>query len=259
MDPSPLPGLRLLRRDRSTWQWGLDASTSATSNGPAEVPAHLLVDRDDLPRTRIAEPDRAAVVQRDPARAPGRLIGRHRARVRVEGSLGADPAPLLEAAGLRQDEAATCRLLLCVGEIGREELDGMVADRVPHLVVRLVDGVVTIGPFVVPGETACLRCVDLHLATDDPVYPALVAQHAEARPAAARVGWPEPRDLPLVTLATAWAVRDLCTWAEGDRPATWSATIRLETGLSGLTDVQWLRHPGCSCFWLADTPGQRTM
>lgn len=263
MDPVPLPGLRLLRRGRTTWQWGLDASTSATTSDPAVVPAHLMVDRDDLPSTRIAEPDRAAVVQRGPERAPARLVGRHRATVGVDGTLGADPAPLLEAAGLRQgpgqDSQATCRLLLSVGEVARERLDRLVADRVPHLVVRLVDGVVTIGPFVVPGETACLRCVDLHLATDDPVYPALVAQHAEARPVAARDGWPEPRDLPLATLATAWAVRDLCTWAEGDRPATWSATVRLEAGLAGLTDVQWLRHPGCSCFWLADTHDQRTM
>lgn len=259
MDPAPLPGLRLLRRGRTTWQWGLDATAATTGSDPDQVPAELLVDRDELPRTTIAEPDRAAVVQRGAARATARLLGRDRARISVDGSLGADPGPLLAAAGLASGAEPTCRLLLSIGEIGRDRLDRLVADRVPHLVVRLVDGVVTIGPFVIPGETACLRCIDLHLAVDDPVYPALVEQHARARPEAHRDGWPEPRDLPLVTLATAWAVRDLCSWAEGERPPTWSATVRLEAGLAGITDVQWLRHPGCACFWLADDQPLRTM
>lgn len=259
MDPAPLPGLRLLRRGRTTWQWGLHADAEATSSDPAVVPAHLLVDRADLPRTGIAEADRAAVVQRGTDRAVDRLLGRHRAGVRVDGSLGVDPGPLLAAAGLGTEGEPACRLLMSVGELGRDRLDRLVADGVPHLVLRLVDGAVTIGPFVVPGETACLRCVDLHVASGDPVYPALVEQHAQATPEAGRHGWPEPVDLPLVTLATAWAVRDVCTWAEGDRPTTWSATVRLEPGLSGLTDVQWLRHPGCSCFWVTDDQSLRTM
>lgn len=259
MEPSPLPGLRRLRRGHASWQYGLDATVAVRTDTDL-VPAELLVDREDLPRTRIAEPDRAAVLQRGAARASGRLLGRARARIRVEGDLGADPRPLLTAAGLdhgRSDPTAV--LLLSGGEPDRAVIDALVVRGVPHLVVRLVDGVATIGPFVVPGTTACLRCIDLHLATDDPLYPALVAQHAAARPLAAAAGWPEPRDLPLVTLAVAWAVRDLVTHAEGDRPATWSATVRLEAGLAGLTSVQWLRHPGCACFWLPDAEGLRTM
>lgn len=260
MDPTPLPGLRLLRRGPRTWQLGLDGSTARRTDDPHVVPQDLVVDRHALPRTRLDEADRAAVVQRGPDRAPDRLLGRAGARIRVDGSLGVDPTPLLQAAGLDRDEAdPTAVLVLSDGEPDRDRLDRLVADRVPHLVVRLVDGVVTLGPFVVPGQTACLRCVDLHLAADDPLWPALVAQHAAAPHLAGQAGWPEPRDLPLVTLATAWAVRDLCTHAEGDRPPTWSATVRLEAGLAGLTDVQWLRHPACACFWLADFDDLRTM
>lgn len=259
MDASPLPGLRLLRRGPRTWQYGLDGSVSRRTDS-AEVPDDLLVRRSDLPRTVLAEPDRAAVVQRGLADAGRRLAGRAAARIQVVGTLGADPEPLLEAAGLdRADTEPTAVLVLATGEPDRDRLDRMVAARVPHLVVRLVDGVATIGPYVVPGVTACLRCVDLHLAADEPLWPALVAQHAGARHLAGVHGWPEPRDLALVTLATAWAVRDLCTQAEGDRPTTWSATVRLEAGLAGLTDVQWLRHSGCSCFWLTEAAAPRTM
>ena len=38
----------------------------------------------------------------------------------------------------------------------------------------------SIGPFVVPGETACLRCVDAHCTDADPSWPLLVRQYAAA-------------------------------------------------------------------------------
>src|SRR5690606_38112452 len=37
----------------------------------------------------------------------------------------------------------------------------LVLRRVPHLQVRVRDGVGVVGPLVLPGETSCLRCADL--------------------------------------------------------------------------------------------------
>ena len=47
-----------------------------------------------------------------------------------------------------------------MGEFDRTLLDDLVRDGVPHHVVRVVEGAPVVGPFVLPGETACLRCVD---------------------------------------------------------------------------------------------------
>ncbi len=44
----------------------------------------------------------------------------------------------------------------------------------PHLMVRLTEGDAVVGPFVVPGRTACLRCLDAH--------------HADGRPTVAAAG-----------------------------------------------------------------------
>lgn len=48
--------------------------------------------------------------------------------------------------------------------------------RIPHLPVRLRDGVAIIGPLVLPGMSSCLRCADRHRATLDSQWPMLAAQ-----------------------------------------------------------------------------------
>jgi hypothetical protein len=260
MDRSLAPGFRVLHRDREHCQVGLDRTRAVAV--PARLArdadalladplvSHLVVDPDRLPTTPIDARDRAALVQRDPQRAAERLRRRAATRVQLLGSLAVDAEPLLDATGLRRTSRdPDVVLAMYAGEADRAALDELVRHLVPHLVVRLVDGVVTLGPFVVPGRTACLRCLDAHLALEDPAHPALVAQHAQLAEQP-EDGWAPPRDLPLLALATGWAVRDVVTHAEGDRPTTWSATIRLEPGLAAVTDTQWLRHPECGCWWL---------
>jgi bacteriocin biosynthesis cyclodehydratase domain-containing protein len=120
---------------------------------------------------------------------------------------------------------------------------------VPHLLLRLSEGHAWLGPFVDPGRTACLRCVDAHHTDVDPPWPLLVEQHA-ARGGRDRVdGVPEPVDGLLATIVLAWAVRDLASFAEGSRPSTWSTSIRLDPHLSAIESRTWLRHPACGCGW----------
>ncbi|GAB16461.1 hypothetical protein GOEFS_001_00060 [Gordonia effusa NBRC 100432] len=52
----------------------------------------------------------------------------------------------------------------------------LMRQRIPHLGVRLRDGVGIVGPLVLPGLSSCLRCADHHRATLDPQWPMIAAQ-----------------------------------------------------------------------------------
>ncbi|MBM0126318.1 hypothetical protein [Pimelobacter simplex] len=155
-------------------------------------------------------------------------------------------APLLSAAGLAvatTPQDAPVHLVVTDGPLARERLDPLVRASVPHLPVSGDARGVRIGPFVGPGRTACLRCVDAHESLHDQRLPLLLAQ--AARQSAQR---PPPRDPVLDRLALAWAVRDLTRFVEGEEPSTWSATVDLgPVGAPVLT--QWGRHPWCGCAW----------
>lgn len=285
--PVLAPGLRVLRRSRSELQVGL--GSSGTVRLPDSEPVRRTLDRlargetvpDDPPTRAVldllapvlvdgsallapgVEPgDVAAVALRDPTGFPGRLAARARATVSVQGSLGAadvEARRLLAAAGVgASGSGAQAVLLLCLGEIDRGDLDPLVRAGTPHLLVRLVEGTAVVGPFVVPGRTACVRCIDAHRADQDPTSVALAVRHAWVRHDR-RDGVAEPVDAALATLAVAWAVRDLVSHVEGDRPSTWSATVHLSAGLARVTQAEWLRHPACGCTWVTDEVLSRTM
>lgn len=182
--------------------------------------------------------------------------GAARLRRRLSGSVALDVPPawreplahLLRAEGLSlsgADDLPSVRLVGRAREPRRESVDDLVRVGEPHLLVRLVEGRVTVGPFVVPGRTACLRCVDAHLADRDPRRPLVLEQYAD--PAGGR-SVPEPVGPSLLALAWAAAVQDLVTWVEGERPSSWSATLDIGPGLA-LTRSPWARHPHCGCSW----------
>lgn len=140
-------------------------------------------------------------------------------------------------------------VLVAVGEPDREHLDAWMRAAVPHLLLRLVEGRAVLGPFVEPGRTACLRCVDAHHTDVDPSWALLVVQYAAAVSRGRVDTLPEPVDPMLATLAAAWTARELVSHAEGRRPATASTTLRLDPHLTALETHRWLRHPACGCSW----------
>lgn len=139
--------------------------------------------------------------------------------------------------------------LVGVGEPRRDLADAWMREGVPHVLVRLTEGSATVGPFVVPGRTACLRCLDAHHTDADPSWPLLVAQYASLRGRDRADGVPEPVDSSIATVALAWAARDLTSYAENRRPSTWSTTIRFDPHLTSIETRAWLRHPECGCAW----------
>jgi len=139
--------------------------------------------------------------------------------------------------------------LVGVGEPSREMADPLLREGTAHLVVRLTEGRAVVGPFVVPGETACLRCTDAYLTEHDPAWPLLVEQYARATRSDRPDGIPEPVDASLAALAVAWAARDLASYAEGTTPGTFSSTVRLAARLEAIETRRWSRHPACGCGW----------
>lgn len=181
-----------------------------------------------------------------------RRAARSAAAIVVRAAPGAEPllGPLLAQAGLRRtadEDGATAHLVVSTGPLDRERLDPLVRSSIPHLVVSGGAGRRRVGPFVHPGHTACLRCVDAHEALHDARRPFLVAQAARA--ATER---PPPLDPVLDALALAWAVRDLARYVEGDSPSTWSTTFDIGPTAAPAA-LHWGRHPDCGCAWDAPT------
>jgi bacteriocin biosynthesis cyclodehydratase domain-containing protein len=207
----------------------------------------------------------AALVRATGPQAAGTLARRGQAVLGVRGFGGALADALVQQvrelavrAGVAPDGAAgrgrrrrlaTVGVAVGVGEPDRALLDPWLQRGLPHVVVRLTEGRVLLGPFVDPGRTACLRCLDAHRTDEDPDWPLLVQQYADGLERGRVDGVPEPVDPSLATLAVGWALRDVVTFVEGQRPTTWSTTLLLSARLEELRTVPWLRHPECGCSW----------
>jgi hypothetical protein len=240
-----LPGTRLSERGYGAWQLGLHDDRRVVLTPDAAD--HLLVTR---LRTGV-DPDRLGATQRsllDQLDEAGLLISCAAAPPPPPMTLDAPAehraaaARALADAGLTvADGPSALTLVVSVGaEQRREALDPLVrADR-PHLLLTAVAGRVRIGPLVVPGATACLRCVDEHHTDLDPRHPLVVHHHLE-RDLADR---PAPGDL---ALGLAWAARDARAYVCDGAPSTWSATVDLTDDAPAVR--AWSRHPRCGCAW----------
>jgi hypothetical protein len=243
------PGLQVCRRDDRHLQIGLDP------------PERLVLDDRPGLHDALTHPDRPPSVELGPVLdrlvEDGWVVDGRGAGAPGPGlppvSLTVDPAlegPVLRACtagGLEHtagdDTGSAVRLVATLGEPRRGLGDDLVRDDVPHLWLAIRPGSARIGPFVDPGRTACLRCVDAHLGDLDPRRATVLHQLEElpAPPAA-------PPDPLLVQVAVGWAVRDVVRRLEGRAPALASATVSLTADLE-VTRRDWLRHPHCGCAW----------
>lgn len=169
--------------------------------------------------------------------------------VRIQGPdpWSGDLADLLTAANVRlcrsRDEAAV-HVLVTAGEPDRDAADALVAEALPTLFVSIVDARVRVGPFVVPGMTACLRCLDAHAREHEAhvraLSPAVVPGRAQHHPL--------DQSPTAVTFALALATGDLVAWVEGRRPTSWSTSTWISDDLAQ-ESRSWTRHPHCGCSW----------
>lgn len=265
------PGLTLTRRDPTRLQLGLDRPRAVILPDLASV-RRLVRDLARggplLPLTEVTGPVLAAIVRAGLVTSTegrdARQVDRAGARVLVDApeTVSRIAVDLLVKAGLATTsdlEVATAMLIWGVGEQPRHRLDDAMRAGIAHLVVTELSGAVRLGPFVVPGTTACQRCIDALGSELDPQRPLLVEQVALEPPLQ-----PWTPDPSLRWLALGWSVRDLGVAAEGGRPitwsATWSTTARVEdsdegdgslggAGLAGPGLTTYARHPHCGCAW----------
>lgn len=116
--------------------------------------------------------------------------------------------------------------------------------RVPHLMARADEAIGVVGPFVLPGRSACLRCVDLGKTDRDPGWPRILAQ------ASACGLTPATRacDTVLAASTAALAAAQALTYIDRvGAPGAVNGTLELV-----LPGWQWQRrawspHPACSC------------
>ncbi|MGH3509339.1 MAG: TOMM precursor leader peptide-binding protein [Nocardioidaceae bacterium] len=257
------PGTHVLTRADGSLQIGIDPRHALRLTPSTRVLATL--DRLGSPAECdgvAADPDLLALLDRHGLLVAETQLHRSaaptRLRVDVRGFGHAASRLLVEEVRRQLDRAAlSCEgrddrdgvvgVLCGVGEPDRILADPWTRDGTAYLLVRLREGHVLLGPFVQPGRTACLRCVDAHLTDLDASWPVLVHQYAVASSRDRPDGATEPVDPLLVGLAAAWAARDLATYVAGRRPATWSTTIRIEPELAAFETQRWLRHPDCGC------------
>jgi len=224
-----LPDIRAVRLLLVELAHGSPLSTLDATTAPvldALVAAGLVVAADDVAARRDRRA--ACLVHLD---VPDGVLP---ALLRLAGEAGLRPA--------RSPADASVALVWSEGEPPRARLDEWMRAGTPHLVVREAPGGPVLGPYVVPGATACLRCVDAHPGERDPRRALVVEQVATTPPLR-----PFDPDPALRALAVAWAVRELATGAEGGTPATWSATVEL--GQLPPTVTAYRRHLHCGCAW----------
>jgi len=133
--------------------------------------------------------------------------------------------------------------------------DDLLRDGTPHLLVGVRETTAVVGPLVVPGESACLRCLDLRRADRDPAWPLIAAQLAAEPPSA-----PVPAcDVALATLAASVAALQALAWVDaggaGVLPATFNGTLEVALPDWRLRRRPWSAHPSCGCHWAGGRAG----
>lgn len=128
-------------------------------------------------------------------------------------------------------------------EPDRAAVDDAMRRALPFLCVSLRDLVGVVGPFVVPGRTACLRCVDLSRGERDPCWPTLLAAAEVQR------GSTTALSPALAALTGAYAASEIALWASGYLPVSCDAVVEIPHGIGRIQTVGYPPHPACGCGW----------
>jgi hypothetical protein len=244
--PALRPGLRVVRRDDRHLQLGLDPPERLVVPDRPGL-RHALSRLEHRPPEELREVVdqlvRGGWVVDAAARADDEPASPRQVAVTADPLLEGSVRRACTAALLETTPGAPLRLVVTAGEPRRAVSDSLVRDDEPHLWLAVLPGSVRIGPYVEPGRTACLRCLDAHLGDLDPRR-ATVLHQLEELPSAPAAD-PEPC---LLQLAVAWAVRDVARLLAGLPSALRSATVTVTEDLE-IIRREWLRHPHCGCAW----------
>jgi bacteriocin biosynthesis cyclodehydratase domain-containing protein len=128
---------------------------------------------------------------------------------------------------------------------------------VAHVVVTTYERVGVVGPFVRPGRSACLTCLEQHRVDRDPAWPVVSAQLRH--PARRTSGSPFAAACDVVLAASVSALGAAAVLAALDEPDAdhelSGALIELRPPSLLTRRRSWPPHPCCGCGW----PGGRPM
>ena len=174
--------------------------------------------------------------ERQPAPAPVVVAGSGLLADRVTALLAAEGVPVLLARTVAAAEATQASFAIVIGRYVLDpELHGLWLRRdVAHLPVVLGDASVAIGPLVVPGQTACLFCLQRHATDADPAWPAIASQ---------LWGRPSPAETQLVASeAAAIVARLVLSGAEA------SSQLVIDARSGAHSRQSFAVHPECGCL-----------
>ncbi len=156
----------------------------------------------------------------------------------VAGLLAQEQLPMTPDAN-----AATLLVVAADQEPSRDVADEAMRSGRPFLCVGVRELVGLVGPFVVPGRTACLRCVDLSRSQLDPCWPTLLAA-AQSGPA--KVASCPPS---LIAATAAYAAQEIALWGSGALPVCCDSVVEIPHGLGEVQTIAYPPHPECGCGW----------
>lgn len=125
-------------------------------------------------------------------------------------------------------------------------VSSLMRHRIPHLMVRLRDGVGVIGPMVLPGLTSCLHCADHHRTDRDRDWPIVSAQLLGI------CGWAGSATIAGTAAVTAAQIEQIAALTRSGQPnppppSTVNTTIEFRANPSSMAVRHWPPHPLCGC------------
>ena len=134
-------------------------------------------------------------------------------------------------------------LVVLVGITDPELAARLMRELIPHLAASASEAIGVVGPLVLPGRSACLRCLDLARTDRDPAWPLILAQLAGRQPD------PPACDASLAAAVAAQAAAQALAFTDRpDQPGpVTNGTLELV-----LPGWQWRRrtwppHQDCTC------------
>jgi bacteriocin biosynthesis cyclodehydratase domain-containing protein len=149
------------------------------------------------------------------------------------------------AAGRRSRPPQHPDLVILADSHGRELPGVLVSQGVPHLAASASEAIGVVGPLVLPGRSACLRCLDLARTERDPAWPLILAQLA-SQAATDPLGCDTVLATTVAAQAAAQALAFLDHGAEAAAAVT-NGTLELVLPSWQWRRRTWYPHPQCGC------------
>jgi hypothetical protein len=239
LDDFPASALREVAAPRRA-RLASELATASLAYGDSDGGARVLARR------------RAATVRIEGDRRIGQAVGRILTtsgvgQVRFSTAWGNRVTPARERSERHDGGSGACLpapgLVILVGRAPADRAEQLARDKVPHLAAVAAEAIGVVGPLVVPGRTACLRCLDYIRAGNDQAWPLILAQIDSRRPE------PQACDAFLAATVAAQTAGQALAAIDTAPIATATANGTLELVLP---DWRWRRRtwspqPACPC------------